>query len=281
MKIAMTKLDHITTSIINHSNTNEIVKSILSDPDYYNSLLVDDELYIGYKVIRTRTTLIGLASLHDNQRVLQALLMVAVPADGLDIELYRKSIQIDYNYRKLNPKVLPHVIWSFGNNSVADEEYWSCYTSVYDMEGEIMMHIPWSTPIILAMLAESESCTAILLNNQASCDFKHPYYAKTLELCENERILIEISQHKRTHMRDTVADVLTAFNKPLAHTLYMIGRKPSPSIITDIIERAEGFVNISFFGGIQYKINQESPMWDKYFKKRAEACLSFYESILL
>lgn len=270
--------EDIKQTIICHGNTQQVIDVILSDPDYYNSLMVEDELLIDYKQLRTRTTWIGLAALHDNDAVLGALLKAGVPADGLDMVLFERSLKEEHNYQSLNPKVLNHVVggcWTF--RPEVSNQYWSSYTCVYDREEELMLKLPWSTPFLLALLAGSHDSLSLLLQYDMFCDFRHPYYAKALELCENRSILLALSKVDRFHLKETTAECLTAFNEPLADILFQIGKKPKLSIITDLIMRIEGFANIGF-GDNAYVINKESMMWRHYYKHRAMACLDFYRA---
>lgn len=269
------RIDEIRQSIISHRDTQQVTDTILSDPGYYNSLLVEDELYIKYKLVRTRTTLIGLAALHDNDEVMGALLEAQVPADGLDMLLLQRSLREEHNYQSLDEKVYCHVVGGFGIFQSANENYWSTNTCVFDREERLMLRMPWSTPILLALLAESEGCLSLLLKYAALCDFRHPFFAGALELCENESMLLQLSKVDKLHLKETIADCLTAFNEPLAKMLFQLGKKPKPSIITDILMRMEGFTDICF-GGFQYEMNKDSLMWKQYFEQRANACLNFY-----
>ena len=98
----MTRTDDLANMIKCHEYTKEIIKVITSDFDYYNSLLLDGELTINHNKIKTRTTFLGLAALYKNNEVLYGLLKNGVPADGLDLFLYRYSLFEESNYHNPN-----------------------------------------------------------------------------------------------------------------------------------------------------------------------------------
>lgn len=261
----------IADCIKNHDRTDEIINVITSDFEYYNSLLLDGELTINYKKIKTRTTFLGLAAMYSNNEVLHGLLKKGVPADGLDIFLYKASMKEDSNYRPLDYIKDQHIYID------KEKKYWSTRTEVVNTFDEYILFIPWSTPLILAILAENAEGLKLLLEYGATCDLRTFYFANALSLCENEEVMNVLLDYPDTHIHDTTANILIVFNLTLAKFLHKIGVEPEANIISNLVNRMKNPVNTAFFN--EHNINASSKLWEDYYLARAEACMEFYKSI--
>jgi len=263
------EINDIVNMIKKHEKSEEIIKIITSDFEYYNSLLLDGELTVNCKKIKTRTTFLGLAALYGNTELLYGLLKAGVPADGLDLFLYRRSLYEPGNYRLLSPQKTKYLV--INQSTIC----WSTLTEVVNSYDEPIESIPWSTPVILAILSENADCLKLLLEFNANCDLRHFIFADALSLCEDEAVMNVLLQFPAVHIMDTTADVLTVFNLKLAKFLYDLGIRPDNTIINKIKDRYK-ILNTGFFD--DYNINASSKLWDDYYRIRAEECIKFYES---
>jgi len=139
-----------------------------------------------------------------------------------------------------------------------------------------VISIPWSTPVLLAILAENAEGLKLLLEHGATCDLRYPYYAKALSLCEDKAVMDVLLRYSESQMRETTADPLIIFNLPLAKYLFNLGIRPDKNIIRKIINRNKVATN-SFFE-TQYEITASSKGWEDFYRKRADACIDFYQS---
>lgn len=267
----MTRTDDLANMIKCHENTKEIIKVITSDFDYYNSLLLDGELTINHNKIKTRTTFLGLAALYKNNEVLYGLLKNGVPADGLDLFLYRYSLFEVSNYHN------PNLQRPLAITANQHKKCWSTTTEIVNSCDEYIFYVPWSTPVILAILSENSEGLMILLDHGATCDLRHNFYADSLSLCENEEVMKVLLNHPETHLKETTARILIVFNVTLAKFLYNLGIKPDENIIARIKSRYTVQPNNGFFA--EYNIDARSKLWEDFYQKRAEECIKFYKSM--
>lgn len=256
--------------IKNHENTEEIIKTISSDFEYYNSLLSYCELTINQKKIVTGTTFLGLAALYADNELIKGLLKLGVPADGFDIFLYRRSLFEVSNYRLPDWQGVQYM--PFYQN----DDCWSTITRVFNSCGELLISIPWSTPVILAILSENAEGLQLLLEHGACCDLRYNFFADALSLCEDEALMNTLQRFRYTHIKETTADVLTVFNVTLAKFLYKLGIKPDDNIIHSIKMKYISSSNMCFPG--DYYIDANSKLWEDYYQQRADECIEFYSS---
>ena len=261
--------------------TRLVLDTLCSNPAYYNSRLLKGDLNFDYRRINTTTTYLGLAALYGNWEVVEGLLNLGVSAEGLDIYSYIASLRNKDNYYNVDNEKWKQTgaLWAFDSVNKIDPNYWNTMTEVLDKEERSIFVLPWSTPLILAMLSENAKCLSLLLNYGAACNMKHPHYAKALSLCENEQILEELKNHPKANMKESVANVLISFNEPLARILYQAGKKPDQTMIGDLKRRANGTYDVHF-GDSLYDISASPELWDKYYEKRYDSCLRFYDYIL-
>lgn len=266
----MTGISEIVDMIKKRDNTEEIIKIITSDFKYYNSLLLDGKLTVGHNTIETRTTFLGLAALYGNTDLVYGLLKEGVPADGLDFFLYRSSLYEDSNYRAIYRPNAPYYFLNQGY------KYWSTITEIINIGDEFIKYIPWSTPVILAILSENAQCLKLLLDHGATCDLRFSFYADALSFCENEDVMKVLLEHPDTHFRENKADILIVFNLPLAKFLYNSGIAPEDNIVEKIKERFSLPPYTGFF--VDYRITPTSKLWKDLYRKRAEELMEFYRS---
>jgi hypothetical protein len=272
--------EEIAFLIERHIETKLVLDTICSNLEYYNSILLKGSLKFGYRRINTSTTYLGLAALYGNWEVVEGLLRSGVSADGMDIYSYIASLRNMNNYVNVENEKWKQSgsFWAFDSVNKIEPKYWNTMTEVLDPEDRIILLLPWSTPVILALLSENAKCLSLLLEHGAACNLKHHHYAKALSLCENEQMLEELKEHPKANMKDSAANVLITFNEPLARVLYQAGKKPEQTIMDDIKRRANG--TYFCFGDTLYEISASPTLWDKYYEKRYDSCLRFYDYIL-